>query len=272
MAELPVLAPGATIGILGGGQLGRMLAQAATRLGLRAHVFAPEADSCAFEVADGRTIAAYEDKTALARFAAAVDCVTYEFENIPAAAARFIAARKPVLPDPKVLETTQDRLAEKKFVNRLGIGTAPFAEVNSEADLRAAIDKIGVPAVLKTRRLGYDGKGQAAIRAAGEGPAAWATTARPRRRSVPRATPLPPGPRSARGPRSWKASSILPARFPGSPRAGPRASSSPMNRSRTTTAITSCTTPACRRQSRWRSPTKRSRPRRRSPTRSATWA
>ena len=180
MAELPVLAPGATIGILGGGQLGRMLAQAATRLGLRAHVFAPEADSCAFEVADGRTIAAYEDKTALARFAAAVDCVTYEFENIPAAAARFIAARKPVLPDPKVLEATQDRLAEKKFVNRLGIGTAPFAEVNSEADLRAAIDKIGVPAVLKTRRLGYDGKGQAAIRAAGDATAAWpAVGARP---------------------------------------------------------------------------------------------
>jgi 5-(carboxyamino)imidazole ribonucleotide synthase len=180
MAELPVLAPGATIGILGGGQLGRMLAQAATKLGLRAHVFAPEADSCAVAVADARTIAAYEDEAALSRFAAAVDRVTYEFENIPATAARFIAARKPVLPDPKVLETTQDRLAEKKFVNRLGVGTAPFAEVNSEADLKAAIDKIGVPAVLKTRRLGYDGKGQAAIRAAGEAAAAWqAVSARP---------------------------------------------------------------------------------------------
>jgi 5-(carboxyamino)imidazole ribonucleotide synthase len=173
MADLPVLAPGATIGILGGGQLGRMLAQAATKLGLRSHIYAPEADSCAFAVADAHSIAAYEDEAALARFAAAVDHVTYEFENIPAATARFIAARKPVLPDPKVLETTQDRLAEKNFVNRLGIGTAPFAEVSSESDLSAAIDKIGVPAVLKTRRLGYDGKGQAAIRAAGEAAAAW---------------------------------------------------------------------------------------------------
>ncbi|HEV1998916.1 MAG TPA: 5-(carboxyamino)imidazole ribonucleotide synthase [Xanthobacteraceae bacterium] len=173
MAELPVLAPAATIGILGGGQLGRMLAQAAAKLGLRAHVFAPDADSCAFAVAHAHTVAAYDDEAALARFAAAVDLATYEFENIPAATARFIATRKPVLPDPKVLETTQDRLAEKKFVNRLGIGTAQFAEVNSEADLKAAIDKIGVPAVLKTRRLGYDGKGQAAIRAAGEATAAW---------------------------------------------------------------------------------------------------
>ena len=173
MADLPVLAPRATIGILGGGQLGRMLAQAATKLGLRSHIYAPEADSCAFAVADGHTIAAYEDEAALARFASAVDVVTYEFENVPAATAKFIAARKPVLPNPKVLETTQDRLAEKKFVNRLGIATAPFAEVNSEGDLKAAIEKVGVPAVLKTRRLGYDGKGQAAIRTPSEAAAAW---------------------------------------------------------------------------------------------------
>ena len=173
MADLPVLAPRATIGILGGGQLGRMLAQAATKLELRSHIYAPEADSCAFAVADGHTIAAYEDEAALARFASAVDVVTYEFENVPAATAKFIAARKPVLPNPKVLETTQDRLAEKKFVNRLGIATAPFAEVNSEGDLKAAIEKVGVPAVLKTRRLGYDGKGQAAIRTPSEAAAAW---------------------------------------------------------------------------------------------------
>jgi 5-(carboxyamino)imidazole ribonucleotide synthase len=173
MADLPVLAPHATIGILGGGQLGRMLAQAATKLELRAHIYAPEADSCAFVVADGHTIAAYEDEAALARFASAVDVVTYEFENVPATTAKFIAARKPVLPNPKVLETTQDRLAEKKFVNRLGIATAPFAEVNSEGDLKAAIEKVGVPAVLKTRRLGYDGKGQAAIRTPSEAAAAW---------------------------------------------------------------------------------------------------
>ncbi len=173
MADLPVLALGDTIGILGGGQLGRMLAEDATKLGLRSHVYAPEADSCAFAAADAQTIAAYEDEVALARFAAAVDLVTYEFENIPAATARFIAARKPVLPDPEVLETTQDRLAEKEFVAGLGIGTAPFAEVHSRADLEAALEQIGVPAVLKTRRLGYDGKGQAAIRAPAEAADAW---------------------------------------------------------------------------------------------------
>jgi 5-(carboxyamino)imidazole ribonucleotide synthase len=173
MAELPVLALGATVGILGGGQLGRMLAEDAAKLGLQSHVYAPEADACAFEFADARTVAAYEDEAALARFAAAVDVVTYEFENIPAATAKFIAARKPVLPDPEVLETTQDRLAEKEFIAGLGIGTAPFAEVYSTADLATALARIGVPAVLKTRRLGYDGKGQAAIRAPGEAAAAW---------------------------------------------------------------------------------------------------
>jgi 5-(carboxyamino)imidazole ribonucleotide synthase len=173
MADLPVLALGDTVGILGGGQLGRMLVEDAAKLGLQSHVYAPEPDSCAFEFADARTIAAYDDEAALARFADAVSVVTYEFENIPAATAQFIAARKAVLPDPAVLETTQDRLAEKTFVAGLGIATAPFAEVNSEADLDAAIDKIRVPAVLKTRRLGYDGKGQVAIRDERETAAAW---------------------------------------------------------------------------------------------------
>jgi 5-(carboxyamino)imidazole ribonucleotide synthase len=173
MAELPVLALGGTVGILGGGQLGRMLVEDAAKLGLRTHVYAPEADSCAFEFADAKTIAAYDDEAALARFADSVEVVTYEFENIPATTASFVAAHKAVLPDPMVLEITQDRLAEKYFVTGLGIATAPFAVANSEAELEAAIAAIGVPAVLKTCRLGYDGKGQATIRAPDEAAAAW---------------------------------------------------------------------------------------------------
>jgi 5-(carboxyamino)imidazole ribonucleotide synthase len=173
MAELPVLAIGGTVGILGGGQLGRMLAEEAAKLGLRSHVYAPEADSCAFAMADAHTVAGYDDSAALERFAAAVEVVTYEFENIPAATARFVAERKAVLPDPKVLEITQDRLAEKTFVNRLSIETAPFAAVNGEDDLKRAIGEVGLPAVLKTRRFGYDGKGQTAIRDPAEAAAAW---------------------------------------------------------------------------------------------------
>jgi 5-(carboxyamino)imidazole ribonucleotide synthase len=173
MSTSPVLAPGATIGILGGGQLGRMLAQAAGRLGLNCHVFSPEADSCAFAVVRQNTCAPYEDETALARFADTVDVVTYEFENVPAATADFLARLKPVLPDPSVLATTQDRLAEKTFVSKLQIVTAPFAAVSSVAELQEAIGKIGLPALLKTRRLGYDGKGQAAIRKAADADAAW---------------------------------------------------------------------------------------------------
>ncbi len=172
-AKFPVLKPGATIGILGGGQLGRMLAQAAGKLGLRCHVYSPEADSCAFDVVGEKTCAPYGDEAALARFAAAVDVVTYEFENVPGETASFLARLKPVLPDPKVLATTQDRLAEKNFVAELGIATAPFAPVGSAAELAAAAEKIGAPAVIKTRRLGYDGKGQATIQKVGDAAAAW---------------------------------------------------------------------------------------------------
>jgi 5-(carboxyamino)imidazole ribonucleotide synthase len=158
------LKPGDTIGILGGGQLGRMLAMAAACLGLRCQVFSPDPDSPAFDVVLNATCAEYADVEALELFANDVDVITYEFENVPAASAMILAARRPVLPDRVILETTQDRLIEKDFVKRLGIGTADYAEVSSAADLRAAIGKIGLPAVLKTRRFGYDGKGQAIIR------------------------------------------------------------------------------------------------------------
>jgi len=169
----PVLEPGATIGILGSGQLGRMLALAAANLGFKCHIFAPDPHSPAFDVVHQTTCANYTDTPALERFAASVDVVTYEFENVPAETATFLAARIPVLPDPKVLATTQDRLAEKDFVAALGIGTAPYAAIATPADLSAAIERIGLPAVLKTRRFGYDGKGQAAIKNGTAPDAAW---------------------------------------------------------------------------------------------------
>jgi 5-(carboxyamino)imidazole ribonucleotide synthase len=163
VSTAPVLDTGATIGILGSGQLGRMLALAAARLGFKSHVFAPDTDSPAFDVVHRFTCADYTSTQALARFAAEVDVVTYEFENVPAEAAKFLAARVPVLPNPDVLATTQDRLAEKNFVAGLGIGTTPYAAAASADELAAALDRIGRPAVLKTRRFGYDGKGQATI-------------------------------------------------------------------------------------------------------------
>lgn len=158
------LKPGDTIGILGGGQLGRMLAMAAARLGLRCQVFSPDPDSPAFDVVQHATCAEYADVEALELFANDVDVITYEFENVPAATAMVLAARRPVLPAQKILETTQDRLIEKDFVKQLGIGTADYADVSSPESLRAAIARIGLPAVIKTRRFGYDGKGQAIIR------------------------------------------------------------------------------------------------------------
>ena len=167
------LKPGDTIGILGGGQLGRMLAMAAARLGLRCRVFSPDPDSPAFDVVLNATCAEYADVEALELFAADVDVITYEFENVPAASAMILAARRPVLPNRTILETTQDRLAEKDFVRKLGIGTADYADVSSAASLRAAIAKIGLPAVLKTRRFGYDGKGQAMIRPGDDPDQVW---------------------------------------------------------------------------------------------------
>jgi 5-(carboxyamino)imidazole ribonucleotide synthase len=168
-----VLSPDSTIGILGGGQLGRMLALAAARLGFKCHVFAPSPDSPAFDVVHRVTCADYTDTAALDRFAAEVDVVTYEFENVPAETATFLSARKPVIPDPQVLATIQDRLTEKNFITQLGIRTAPFVAINSPAELASALAEIGRPAVLKTRRFGYDGKGQVAIRNGTDLKAAW---------------------------------------------------------------------------------------------------
>jgi 5-(carboxyamino)imidazole ribonucleotide synthase len=167
------LKPGDTIGILGGGQLGRMLAMAAARLGLRCQVFSPDPESPAFDVVLNATCAEYADVEALELFANDVDVISYEFENVPAAAAMILAARRPVLPDRKILETTQDRLAEKDFVKRLGIGTADYADVSSAAGLHAAIARIGLPAVIKTRRFGYDGKGQSVIRPGDDPDQVW---------------------------------------------------------------------------------------------------
>jgi 5-(carboxyamino)imidazole ribonucleotide synthase len=168
-----VLGPDATIGILGGGQLGRMLALAAAKLGLKCHIYSPDPQSPAFDVARRDTIAQYTDTEALDRFAADADVITYEFENVPAETAMFLSSRRPVLPDPAVLAITQDRLVEKQFVADLGIGTAAFAAVDSRAGLEAAITRIGLPAVLKTRRFGYDGKGQAMIRPGDNSDEAW---------------------------------------------------------------------------------------------------
>jgi 5-(carboxyamino)imidazole ribonucleotide synthase len=168
-----VIGPGATIGILGGGQLGRMTALAAARLGYRCHVFTPERDSPASHVADATTVAAYDDRAALASFASAVDVVTYEFENIPADPVVFLASIKPVRPKPEVLAICQDRLREKDFLNGIGVATACYQEVTSAAGLVHAVRDIGRPSVLKTAVLGYDGKGQAMIRADSNLDEAW---------------------------------------------------------------------------------------------------
>ena len=168
-----MLRPNSTIGILGGGQLGRMLALAAARLGFKCHVFAPSPDAPAFEVVHRVTCADYGDNAALDRFAEDVDVITFEFENVPAPTATFLSARKPVLPDPQILATTQDRLSEKNFVAGLGIATARYAEVSSPQDLARSLATIDRPAVLKTRRFGYDGKGQIGIRDGSDHAAAW---------------------------------------------------------------------------------------------------
>jgi 5-(carboxyamino)imidazole ribonucleotide synthase len=168
------LAPGSVIGILGGGQLGRMLSVAASRLGYRTHVYEPAANPPAGHVADRVTTAAYEDAAALAAFAASVDVVTYEFENIPASALDLIEAVRPIHPNRRALTISQDRILEKVFLTGLGLRTAPYAAVEVRADLTAALDRIGAPAILKTTRLGYDGKGQARIMAPADAAAAFA--------------------------------------------------------------------------------------------------
>ena len=154
-----MISPGETIGILGGGQLGRMMAFAAARLGYRVHIFAPEPDSIAAEVCSRFTQAEFTDTQALARFAADCAVVTYEFENVPVAPLAALGD-VPLLPHPRALETAQDRLSEKRFVTTLGGQPAPFMAVDSAEDLARAMAEIGTPGILKTRRDGYDGKGQ----------------------------------------------------------------------------------------------------------------
>jgi 5-(carboxyamino)imidazole ribonucleotide synthase len=170
--EAGMVAPGGTVGILGAGQLGRMLALAAAEFGLRIHIFAPESGP-AFDVATATTIAAYEDEAALEAFARAVDVVTYEFENVPGHTADVLARHAAVRPGPRALAVTQDRLHEKDFVTGLGIPAAPYVTVDDLPGLRQALAAVGLPAVLKTRRFGYDGKGQVLLRDDTDTEAAW---------------------------------------------------------------------------------------------------
>ncbi|MFE3839346.1 5-(carboxyamino)imidazole ribonucleotide synthase [Pseudogemmobacter sonorensis] len=176
-APIAPLPPGAVIGILGGGQLGRMLSVAASRLGYRCHVFEPAPQAPAGHVAERLVTAGYDDEAALRDFAAGVDVITYEFENVPTRALDLLESLRPIRPNRRALAVAQDRIAEKGFLNGIGLETAPWAEVNSEADLRAAVARIGLPAVLKTTRLGYDGKGQARLTEEADIPAAWAAMA-----------------------------------------------------------------------------------------------
>jgi 5-(carboxyamino)imidazole ribonucleotide synthase len=172
-SESKQVLPGATLGVLGSGQLGRMFAMAAARLGYRVHIFAPEPDPPAADVALRQTQAAFDDLDAVAEFARSVDVVTFEFENIPVAAAHAAAKFAPVRPGGDVLHTTQDRLREKSFLRRAGIPITPFAEATTESQLHEAFVALGLPAILKTAAWGYDGKGQTLVRTFDELVAAW---------------------------------------------------------------------------------------------------
>ncbi len=173
MTPTAPLAPGSAIGIIGGGQLGRMTALAAARLGYRCRVFTPESDSPAGQVAERTTVAPYADEGALRSFARAVDVVTFEFENIPVECVRHLARFKPTRPNADVLAVAQDRIEEKKFINARDIATAPWRAVEGVRALEAAARDIGLPAVLKTAQLGYDGKGQVKISPGDDFAAAW---------------------------------------------------------------------------------------------------
>ncbi len=172
-----MLATGSTIGILGGGQLGRMLSVAASRLGFKTHIFEPSANPPAADVAHQVTTAGYDDLDALRRFADQVDVITYEFENIPTSALDVLESLRPIRPGRVALATSQDRLTEKNFLQGLGLKTAPFAAVETADELTAALEKIGTPSILKTRRFGYDGKGQARIMSPDQAGAALAEMA-----------------------------------------------------------------------------------------------
>lgn len=172
MAALP---PGSVIGILGGGQLGRMMAMAAAHMGYHVHIYCPEEACPASEVAQRTTTATYEDHTAIAAFARSVDVVTYEFENIPLPPVEEVARHVPVYPAPSLLAVAQHRVKEKQAVRALGIATAPFMPVSSLAELEAAVAALGLPAVLKTCTMGYDGKGQVMLKEGTNLNAAWSS-------------------------------------------------------------------------------------------------
>ena len=165
--------PGSVIGIIGGGQLGRMLATAAAQLGYRVHILDPDPECCAADVAAKLTVADYADRAALAEFAATVDVATYEFENVDADPLEEIASRVAVFPPLAALRIAQDRIAEKQFAARHGGLPARWAEVKSAAALDAALSAVGTPAILKTTRFGYDGKGQARLASPDDATAAW---------------------------------------------------------------------------------------------------
>jgi 5-(carboxyamino)imidazole ribonucleotide synthase len=171
-AQVP---PGSTIGILGGGQLGRMLSVAASRLGLKTHIYSDEPSPPASDVAAATTVGSYDDHDAVANFARSVDVVTCEFENVPAVTLEAAAEGAPVFPPPRAFAVAQDRLVEKEFVSGLGIQVAPFAPVDDDASLSRAISLVKLPAILKTRRFGYDGKGQVLIRNQSEAESAFET-------------------------------------------------------------------------------------------------
>ena len=173
MNDVTRIDPGATIGILGGGQLGRMLATAAGQLGYRTHVLAPDRESIAAQSASSMTRADYHNRIVLADFANACDVVTYEFENIAIDPVEWLADRVPVHPHPRALRIAQERIAEKRFVEEVGGRPARWAAVDSLATLEAAIATVGTPAILKTARFGYDGKGQVRIDAPADAAAAW---------------------------------------------------------------------------------------------------
>jgi 5-(carboxyamino)imidazole ribonucleotide synthase len=170
---MSLIRPGSTIGVLGGGQLGRMFAMAAGRLGYRVHTLAPEDDTPTGQVADRAINASYDDLDAIRQFARGVDVVTFEFENVSAEAAAAAEAIAPVRPSGRALQIAQHRAREKTFLADHGLPVTPFAPVESESELDAAVERIGYPCVLKTATLGYDGKGQVLIAAAGSARAAW---------------------------------------------------------------------------------------------------
>lgn len=170
---MKTLKPGSTIGMLGGGQLGRMMAMAAAQLGYKTHIYCPDIDNPAEQVSDQATHADYEDMHALAKFADSVDVVTYEFENIPVPTVEALSTTVAIFPNSTVLQISQDRLSEKTFLNDLGIATAPFAGVTDIEEATKALDEISYPAVLKTRRFGYDGKGQAMVKTPDDLRQAW---------------------------------------------------------------------------------------------------